>query len=188
MNSGETLSKKLPKSPLMLVAIVLGVMLDLLILAWIAMAIFPVEAEPTKTVSAPGMNAPAPSTRLNWLGMDLLPLNPTLCREFFLPADLRGLLVINEGPITELKSGDVITGINNQAISRAADLSEFTRGAGYDGYLLDIYSRGKRGFLSVPGDFAYGPAQGPQAGRWTMGTPVYPHLVPYGPLINSTGK
>jgi len=126
---------------------------------------------------------------MTWIGMELMPVDRNIRKDFKIPRRIKGMFVINEGfDIAKkygVKTGDVILTIGRKPVF---DINTFVNVADnvkyMDGILLEIYRDGKTNYLTIPFEYQYGPLMGPNKGSWQMGSPVVGPAFPYGPLYN----
>ncbi len=122
-----------------------------------------------------------------WLGMELAPITRSIRHEFKLPRKVKGVFVVNEGiglaKQRGILTGDIITSINREKVINHRSFVGVANSTQYfDGIMIEIFRNKKKSFVTIPFNYEYGPAFGPNKGHWELGAPVIKQLIPYGPL------
>ena len=127
----------------------------------------------------------------DWVGMQVVPLNRSIRKEFKISSKVKGMFVLDEGKGAAkqygVKTGDVIVAISRKQVSSARAFIDAANSTQYyEGILLDIYRDKKNIYLTVPFAYQYGPLYGPNRRSWQLGAPLMGQALPYGPIIDST--
>ena len=123
-----------------------------------------------------------------WLGMEVAPVDRTLRKDFKIPANVKGMFVINEGKELAkkygVKTGDVIVSISRKPVPTAGSFLNAVKNIQFrEGILFDICRDGKNFYMTIPFEYQYGPLVGPNKGGWQLGSPVFGQALQYGPVI-----
>jgi len=176
------------KDPVLLIGILLFIVIAV---CWLltSLELWPETPEATKT----GALAFEKGDSLTWIGMEVIPVDRTIRKDFKIPRHVKGMFVLNEGlDIAKkygIKTGDVIVSIGRKPVF---DINTFVNVADnvkyMDGIFLEIYRDGQNDFLTIPFEYQYGPLMGPNKGSWQMGSPVVGPAFPYGPVYGGTNN
>ncbi|MBF0489293.1 MAG: PDZ domain-containing protein [Candidatus Omnitrophica bacterium] len=183
-NSGSKLGNFARKEPILLIGMILFLVIAV---CWImsSLEMWPekVEAKPT------GAMAFEPGDSMTWIGMEVIPVNRSLRKDFKLSRKVKGMFVLNEGrDIAKkygVKTGDVIVSIGRKPVNSITSFVDVANNVKYmDGILLEIYRDKKVTYLTIPFEYQYGPLMGPNKGSWQMGSPIVGPAFPYGPIFS----
>lgn len=125
----------------------------------------------------------------DWIGMQVVPLNKGIRKEFKIKSKVKGMFVLDEGKGAAkqygVKTGDTIVSISQKPVPSARAFIEVANNVQYyNGILLDISRDKKTFYITIPFEYQYGPIYGPNKNSWQLGSPIVGQAFPYGPLMN----
>ena len=170
----------------------IGILLFIVIaVCWLLTSL---ELWPEKAEQAPtGAMAFEKGDSLTWIGMEVIPVDRNIRKDFKVPRHVKGMFVLNEGlDIAKkygVKTGDVILSIGRKPVFDIKTFVDVADNVKFmDGILLEIYREGQKDFLTIPFEYQYGPLAGPYKGSWQMGSPLVAPAFPYGPVYGGTNN
>ncbi|MBI5538300.1 MAG: PDZ domain-containing protein [Deltaproteobacteria bacterium] len=140
-----------------------------------AINVAPTQASAPVAAAQPKAATPATApTEAEFLGMELSPLTPVTATQFNIPADTRGLVVVEaeaQAATVGLKPGDVLLSVDGTPVRTLTDFFQVTRNGTLTSATLEVWRAGQRMAVKLTATPPTPPANATQGATQAQGTP-----------------